>query len=284
MSFSLETVKELRERTGAGMMDCKKALEESGGDVEKALNYLRKRGLAIAAKKALRTASEGRVASAVSDDGRRFAIVEVGCETDFVARTDEFQDYLNKVATIVVSNAPKDIESLMSTHVDGATLSDLQTSLVAKIGENIYVKRFEVVSVGEGEKAAVYIHAGSKIGVVVLFKDPNSRLTDELTKEIAMHVAAMSPQFISREHVPEDYITKEKGIYLEQLSGEKKPPEILEKIINGKLSKHLSEVCLTEQIFVKDPEGKKTVKAVLQAADPDASVLRFIRFEVGEKL
>lgn len=263
-------------------MDCKKALQDSGGDIEKAVEYLRKRGIAVAAKKASRIAAEGIIADLSTDDGGFHALVEVNCETDFVAKTDDFQKYAASAAKLVLNEKPRDLDALMNLKLSGKRVLDFQNELVAKIGENIRIRRFETLARGAKEKIAKYIHPGSKIASLVLFSDPADRLSDQLAREVAMHVAAMNPQFIGKEDVPEDYISKEKEIFAEQMAGEKKPPEIMEKIIFGKLAKHLSEVCLEDQIFVKDPEGKNSIKKTLQKVDSGIKIKKFIRLQVGE--
>lgn len=282
MGISMETVKELREKTNAGMMDCKKALESSGGDIEGAVEYLRKKGLATAAKKASRIAAEGLIASAASRDGKVHALVEVNCETDFVVKTDDFQKYAASVAALTLEKQPKDVEALGKLPFEGRTVSDYQTGLVAKIGENIRARRLEIVRTGGNQKIAKYVHPGSRIVALVVFEDPASKLTDEAGREIAMHTAAMNPSYVSKEEIPQAVLEKEKAIFKEQMANEKKPPEILEKIIQGKLAKQLAEVCLEDQIFVKDPDGKMSVKNVLKKIDPGIKIRSFIRLQVGE--
>lgn len=282
MNISSDTVKELREKTGAGMMDCKRALEDAKGDINIAIDNLRKKGLAMAAKKSGRIAADGIIADAESNDGKQHVFVEVNCETDFVVKTEDFQRFAAEVADLVVKKQPADINQLMALELKGKFVKDIQTELVAKIGENINVRRFEVLKSNGSEIVAKYVHAGSKIGTFVVFDDPNSRLERQLAKEIAMHVAAMQPMYVSKNDVPESYVAKEKEICMEQMASEKKPPEILEKIIQGKLNKHLSEICLEDQIFVKDPEGKTSVKNILKKVDPGIRIKKFVRLQVGE--
>lgn len=282
MSFTLETVKELREKTHAGMMDCKKALQESKGDIDAAVEYLRKKGLATAAKKASRVAADGTIADTVSGDGKTYALVEVNCETDFVVKTEDFQKYSADLAKLVAENKPADVDALLALPYEGKTVGDVQTDLVAKIGENIRVRRFAILNRNGAEKIAKYMHMGSKIGALVLFDDPNGKLDEQLGKEIAMQVAAMNPMFVNKDSVPNEFIEKEKDIFKEQMANEKKPPEILDKIIMGKLNKYLSEVCLEDQVFVKDPDGKTSVKNTLKKVDPDIKIKTFVRLQVGE--
>lgn len=282
MAISLETVKELREKTNAGMMDCKKALEAAGGDIEEAISNLRKKGLATAAKKAGRIAAEGTITDAASSDGNTHALVEVNCETDFVVKTDDFREFSSGVVDLVINERPADLEKLFKLKLKGKSVKDYQTELVAKIGENINVRRFEVAGPSGKEKLFKYIHPGSKIGVLVLIDDPNGKLEEQLGKEIAMHVAAMNPTYVAKEDIPQDYIEKEKEICREQTADAKKPQEILEKIVIGKLNKHLSEICLEDQIFVKAEDGKTSVRNTLKKADPAIKIRRFIRLQVGE--
>lgn len=281
MTISAETVKELRERTGAGMMDCKRALSDSGGDMEKAIDSLRKAGLAKAAKKASRSASEGLVCLKIDNDV--ITMVEVNCETDFVCKTDDFQSFVKNVTNHVSATKPADMDALLASQMNGKKLNDLQTELVAKIGENLGIRRFAIKKAGAGIKVNNYVHAGSKIGVVALFEDPNNKLTDAAAKDVAMHVAAMNPQFVRRGDVPEDVIAREKEVFKGQMANEKKPPQVLEKIIEGKLNKYLSEICLEDQIFIRDAQGKQSVGNMLKALDPAIKIKEVVRFQVGEK-
>lgn len=282
MSFTLDDVKELREKTGAGMMDCKKALQESAGNVEAAFDYLRKKGLATAAKKATRAAAEGIITDKSNGDGSFHVLVDVNCETDFVVKTDDFKQYAAELTKLVFEKHPKNVDELLGLKLGGKIVKDYQTDLVAKIGENIQVRRFAAMKVEGSDKVAKYIHAGSKIGVLVKFADPNKKLPEQLAREVAMHVAAMSPVYVGKDDVSADYIEREKVIYREQMAGEKKPPEIIEKIILGKLNKNLGEICLEDQIFVKDLEGKESVKNVLKKVDSAIKVKEFVRLQVGE--
>lgn len=281
MNITAETVKELRDRTGAGMMDCKRALGETGGDLEKAIDCLRKQGLAKAAKRAGRSASEGLVGSLVVKNS--IVMTEVNCETDFVCKTDEFQKFAREITAHIANTNPKDMNALLDSTMHGKKVKDLQTELIAKIGENLGVRRFVVKDLnGKNIKHSQYIHPGSKIGVVVIFDDPDGKLTDEAGRNVAMHVAAMNPQFVRKSDVPEAVLAREKEIFLGQLVAEKKPPQVLEKIVAGKLAKYLSEICLEDQIFVRDPAGKQTVQQMLAGATPKVTIKEFIRYQVGE--
>lgn len=266
-------VKELRERTGAGMMDCKKALTAVEGDMDKAIDFLREKGLAAAAKKAGRIAAEGVVGSFVSADGKIGAIVEVNCETDFVAKTDGFNELVEKIAAHIVATKPADIEALLASELDGQTVEALVTASIAKIGEKISVRRFALYEAPEGV-VATYIHGGGKIGVVVELKGGNA----ELGKDVAMHVAAANPSYLERSQVPAAELEHEKEVLSEQAKNEGKPEKIIEKMVMGRINKYYKEVCLVDQEFVKDPD--QTVGKLVKAAG--AEVLAFSRFQLGE--
>ena len=266
-------VKELRERTGAGMMDCKKALTAVEGDMDKAIDFLREKGLAAAAKKAGRIAAEGVVGSFVSADGKIGAIVEVNCETDCVAKTDGFKELVKKIAAHIVATKPADVEALLASELDGQTVEALVTASVAKIGEKISVRRFALYEAPEGVVAA-YIHGGGKIGVVVELKGGNA----ELGKDVAMHVAAANPSYLERSQVPAAELEHEKEVLSEQAKNEGKPEKIIEKMVMGRINKYYKEVCLVDQEFVKDPD--QTVGKLVKAAG--AEVLAFSRFQLGE--
>lgn len=266
-------VKELRERTGAGMMDCKKALSAVEGDMDKAIDFLREKGLAAAAKKAGRIAAEGVVGSFISVDGKIGAVVEVNCETDFVAKTDNFKALVEKIAAHIVATKPADLEALMASELDGQTVEALVTASVAKIGEKISVRRFALYEAPEGVVAA-YIHGGGKIGVLVEFKGGNA----ELGKDVAMHIAAANPAYLDRTQVPAAELEHEKEVLSEQAKNEGKPEKIIEKMVLGRINKYYKEVCLIDQEFVKDPD--QSVGKLLKAND--AEVLAFTRFQLGE--
>jgi elongation factor Ts len=272
MAVTAALVKELRERTGLGMMECKKALVETDGDLELAIDNLRKSGQAKAAKKAGRTAADGGVVAKVSEDGKTAVIVEINSETDFVARDDNFKGFCDKVAQLVLDTKETDVEKLKDAAVDGSTLEEVRTALIQKIGENIQVRRAQIVESAEGVVGA-YIHGG-KIGVLVALQGGN----EELGKDVAMHVAASNPQVVNPEDVPEEVVAKEKEIFSAQAKESGKPDDIIEKMVTGRVSKFLKEVSLVEQPFVKDPDT--TVGKLVKAAG--AAVLGFIRYEVGE--
>jgi elongation factor Ts len=271
MAVTAAMVKELRERTGAGMMECKKALVETGGDMDGAIEFLRKSGLAQADKKASRVAAEGKIALAVSDDGHEAVMVEVNCETDFVAKDDSFMAFAEAVARNALAASPADVDALMQTPIDGATVEEARQALVSKIGENIQVRRF-VRSSSEGALGA-YVHGG-RIGVLVDLSGGD----EELARDLAMHVAAMNPEFVSADDVPADVMAREKDILIAQAEGSGKPPEIVEKMVEGRLRKHLSGITLLGQAFVKD--GDLTVEKLLKQSG--AHVNGFSRLAVGE--
>jgi elongation factor Ts len=264
-------VKELRERTGAGMMECKKALVETGGDMDGAIEFLRKSGLAQADKKASRVAAEGKIALAVADDGHEAVMLEVNCETDFVAKDDSFVAFAEAVAQNALAGNPADVDALMQTSIDGATVEEARQALVSKIGENIQVRRFVRVS-SDGSLGA-YVHGG-RIGVLVDLAGGDV----ELARDLAMHVAAMNPEFVSADDVPAEVMAREKDILIAQAEGSGKPADIVEKMVEGRLRKHLSGITLLGQAFVKD--GDLTVEKLLK--QNSASVKGFQRIAVGE--
>ena len=271
MAVTAAMVKDLRERTGAGMMECKKALVETGGDIEAAVEHLRKSGLAQADKKAGRTAAEGKIALAVSDDNRKAVMVEVNSETDFVAKDANFVSFADAVAGNALAQDGTDIDALMGSQINGGSVEEARQALVAKIGENIQVRR--MVNTSTDGVLGAYVHGG-KIGVLVDLEGGD----EALARDIAMHIAAMSPEFISVDDVPEDVIAKEKDILVAQAADSGKPQEIIEKMVTGRLRKHLSGITLHGQPFVKDSD--LTVEKLLSQAG--ASVSGFERLAVGE--
>jgi elongation factor Ts len=271
MSITADTVKQLRERTGAGMMECKKALVETGGDLDAAAELMRKQGLAKADKKATRIAAEGVIAVERSADGLVAAMVEVNCETDFVARGDDFRGFAKAVASRAVAARPQTLDALLQVKLDGTeTIEERRRSLVAKIGENIGVRRFALLATPQFLGA--YAH-GTRIGALVAVKGGDAQLAHDL----AMHVAASNPRYLSQREVPAEVIAKEREILSEQAQGEGKPPEIVAKMVEGRLRKSLGEITLLGQPFVKDPD--MTVEKLLKGAG--AQVVAFERFEVG---
>jgi elongation factor Ts len=273
MQITASMVKELRERTGAGMMECKKALTETGGDMEAAIDLMRKSGQAKADKKADRVAAEGQVMVALSDDAGRAAIVEVNCETDFVAKDENFERFADRVASLVLAKGPADVETLMALDAGDGTLEQARAALVAKIGENVQVRRFERLEAGDGSQFGFYRH-GNRIGVVVELGGGDA----DLAKDISMHIAASRPVCVDESQVPQDLLDKEREIFSAQAAESGKPSEIVEKMVTGRIKKYLAEITLVGQPFVKDPD--KTVGKLLDGAN--ATVRRFVRYEVGE--
>ncbi len=266
--MSAKLVKELRERTGLGLLECKKALAAADGDVDKAIEELRKSSGMKAAKKAGRTAADGVVVTRLSDDGSYGVVVEVNSETDFVARDENFLAFVGKVADKAFAEKQTDVAALMEGELESA-----REALVQKIGENIGVRRIELVNADAGVVGA-YVHGNSRIAVLVELKGGDQ----DLAKDVAMHVAAVNPQVVSPADMPEEVVAKEKEIYTAQAAESGKPPEIIEKMIGGRVKKFLAENSLVEQAFVKDPDV--TVGKLVSAAG--AEVASFIRFEVGE--
>lgn len=282
MAFTAKDVKELREMTGCGMMDCKKALTETDGDKDKAVEYLREKGLATAAKKAGRIASEGIVKAYI--DGNVGVLVEVNSETDFVAKNDEFQEFVTNVAKTVAEKNPADVEALKATAFEDTTIGELLTAKIAKIGENMNIRRFARI---ETTGAVVdYIHAAGKIGVLVEAEAENNDTTRECLRNVAMQVAALNPKYLSSDDIPDDYKEHEKEILIAQLKNDpknaSKPENIIEKMITGRLAKEFKEVCLLEQEYVKAENKESVAKYV--ASVGNIKIKQFVRFETGEGL
>ncbi|HIF18524.1 MAG TPA: elongation factor Ts [Cycloclasticus sp.] len=274
MSVTASMVKELRERTGSGMMECKKALVETGGDLEVAIENMRKSGMAKADKKAGRIAAEGIIAIATSGDASSTSIVEINSETDFVSKGDDFLDFTAAVANTVVNNDMADVDALNATEVTGESLTvdEKRRQLIAKVGENINVRRFQTIKT-DGSIVGTYMH-GIRIGVLVEMEGGDVALA----KDVAMHIAAIKPMCISEAEVPAEEIAKEKEIFKSQAAESGKPPEIVEKMIVGKIKKFLKGITLLGQPFVKD--GDVTVEQLLKSNN--AKIISFVRFEVGE--
>lgn len=273
MNITASMVKDLRTQTGAGMMDCKKALVEAEGDIAKAVDILREKGLSQAAKKASRVAAEGAVGSAVSEDGKTGTILEVNCETDFVGTNEDFRNLAVSIADQILAVNPADVEALLDSEIDGKKVRDLVTEAVAKIGENISVRRFVRYESAEG-KVYSYIHGGGKIGVLVEMIGAD----DELGKDIAMQVAAANPSYLDRTQVSQAEIDHEKEVLAVEARNEGKPENIIEKMVIGRINKYYKEVCLVDQEFIKD--GDLTISKLLKSKN--ASVVRFARYQLGE--
>lgn len=294
MAISASMVKELREMTGAGMMDCKKALTNTDGDMDKAVDYLRENGLAKAEKKAGRIAAEGIVKTNISADGKNAAIVEVNSETDFVAKNEKFQEFVDAVASQINASDAADVDAFLEeawAADTSKTVKEELASMIATIGENMNIRRFEKVS-SENGLVVDYIHAGGKIGVLIAAETDNTGAeVVECLKNVAMQVAAMNPKYLSSDDVSEEYKEKEKEVLLAQAKNDpanaNKPDNIIEKMIIGRLNKELKEVCLTEQVYVK-AENKETVakyvESVEKAAGCNLKLTKFVRFETGEGL
>ena len=268
-------VKELREKTGAGMMDCKKVLTETNGDEEKAIELLRERGIAKAAKKSDRIAAEGLVETYISEDGKVGSVVEVNAETDFVAKNEEFRNFVADVAKQVAQNNPADVEALLeqkSIAEPDKTVKEVLTNKIATIGENMSIRRFERFETNNLLES--YIHGDGKIAVLVEIENG----THELAKDICMQIAAARPEYLDRDAVPAERLAKEMEILKAQAMNEGKPEAIAEKIVQGRVGKFYSEICLVEQEFVKDPD----IKVGKLVADKGAKIVRFARFEKGE--
>jgi elongation factor Ts len=268
-AISASAVKDLREKTGVGMMEAKKALEEAGGDAEKAVDILRKKGLSAAAKKAARVASEGMIASA--QKGSVGVLIEVNSETDFVAKNEEFQKFARGLALLVAEKAPADVAALSQLTLDGENVEAKRNALVQKIGENISIRRFERFQTNDS--LAIYLH-GTKIGVIVEYAGGD----EQLGKDIAMHIAAANPSYLSRDTVAADAIARERAICEAQAKETGKPANVIGKIVDGKMEKFYGDNCLLEQIFIKDPDGKQKVKNILKTA----TVKRYTRLQLGE--
>jgi len=287
MAISAEQVKQLRDKTGAGMMDCKKALSEADGDFEKAIEILRKKGASVAAKRAERTANEGMVLTKISDDKQTGYMVEVNCETDFVARSDDFRNFADLVLNTVAANNPKTVEELLSMSSDGKFISGQLENLLGKICEKIAVSRFVIEKAVNGAMVD-YIHHGSKLGVLVRADNLGNGSQDEMhgiLKDVAMQVAAMKPFYVYREEVPETVKAKEIEIYKELAKKEGKPEKMLDKIAEGRLNKFYQENCLFEQAFIKD--NAKSVSDLFKEYNKkysaDARLALFHRYHLSDE-
>ena len=279
MAVTSEMVKQLRNKTGAGMMDCKKALEEANGNMEAAIENLRKKGAATAAKRADKAANEGTIAAKLSDDGKRGIMVEINCETDFVARGEDFTSFAQSVAQIVFDKSPKSVDELLTlSHPNAKTVAVALSDLIGKVGEKIEIRRIFDLNT-DGGFLQQYVHMGAKIGVIVELGAELNPVNKTLARDIAMQVAAMSPIVVSRDKVDKELITKELEIYRTQAKNEGKPEQIAEKIANGRLEKYYQDVVLLEQSFIKDAG-----KAVKDLLSPNVTVKQFKRFQLGESM
>ncbi|MCH8646104.1 translation elongation factor Ts [Staphylococcus lugdunensis] len=274
MAISAKLVKQLRERTGAGMMDCKKALTETDGDIDKAIDYLREKGIAKAAKKADRIAAEGLVHVEVK--GNEAAIVEINSETDFVARNEGFQELVKEIANQILDTKPESVDALMETKLpNGQSVDEKMKEAISTIGEKLTIRRFAVKSKSDNDAFGAYLHMGGRIGVLSVVEGSTD---EEAAKDVAMHIAAINPKYVSSEQVSEDEINHEREVLKQQALNEGKPANIVEKMVEGRLRKYLQEICAVDQNFVKDPD--QTVEAFLKSKG--GKLVDFVRYEVGE--
>lgn len=271
--FSASDVKDLRERTGAGMMDCKKALQESNGDMDKAIDWLRENGMAKAAKKEGRIAAEGITKMLI--DGNKAVILEVNSETDFVAKNEKFTKFVDELADVLMNNDVTDMDSALALSTPSGTISDMVASAIAQIGEKISFRRFKKVVKTDSQVFGAYSHMGGRIGSLVVLEGAN----EEVAKEVAMHLAAMNPLYLNSSEVPADVLEREKDVMREQLLNEGKPADRIDNILVGKVNKFYSEICLEDQIFIK-AENKETVKQYVEANG--GKIVSMVRYEVGE--
>jgi elongation factor Ts len=289
MEITASAVKELREKTGVGMMECKKALQEAGGDPAEAEKILRKSGIASAAKKAARAAGEGSVAAEISADGSRGVLVEVNCETDFAARNDDFRALVREVAGQVLKTRPASVEALLAQPAASApdrTVAQLVHERVSRIGENIVVRRFAEIEAAAPGTVASYIHTGGKIGVLVELSGGSGDEVSRLARDVAMHVAASSPRFVRRDEVTQKDLDLEREIARDQALKSGKPEAVVDKIVQGKMEKYYAENTLVEQPFVKDPERSvsQVVAETGKKVGADLQVRRFVKYVLGESL
>jgi elongation factor Ts len=280
MQISSEMIKTLRDRTGAGMMDCKNALVASDGNIESAVEHLRKKGAAVAQKRADRSAKEGMIVTRVSPDGTRGVILEVNSETDFVGRSEDFVRFAGQIAETLEAKQPASMAALhAATTADGKTVEQVLNDVLAKVGEKVNIRRFTSV-VSQGGRVSAYTHLGNKIGVLVDLAGADEH--EAAGRNVAMQIAAMNPLVISRDQIQKAVIDRELEIYRTQATNEGKPSQVVDRIANGKLEKFFQEVCLLEQTFIKDPG--KTVREYLQAAGEGLMVKSFTRYHLGEEI
>lgn len=272
--MNAKLIKELRDISGAGMMDCKKALEENDNDIKKATEWLREKGIAKAAKKAGRIAAEGL--STVITEGNKAVILEINCETDFVAKNEKFQNFVNEVARTILNSNAKTNEEALSLPCEDGTLNDAVTNMTATIGEKISFRRFALLEKSDDQNFGAYIHMGGKISVLTLLDGAN----EEVAKDVSMHAAAMRPEYVKKEQVPEEQVEHEKKILTEQAIAEGKPANIAEKMVMGRINKFYKEICLEEQEFVKD----NSVSVAKYVSNNGGQIVDVIRYEVGEGL
>ncbi len=286
MTITADQVKHLRDKTGAGMMDCKRALEKSGGELQKAIDYLREQGITKATQKASRVAKEGMILSAIREESKLGVLVELNCETDFVARTEDFRGLARETAAWILENKPDDISQVAES------MKDRTNQVIAKLGENINPKRFALFNLDQKSQGLIfsYIHPGDKLGVLLQLKCQKEASTGDegfrqLAKDISMQIAATNPLVVAREHLKPEIIEKEKDIYRTQAKNEGKPEKIIERIVQGKLEKYFQEVCLLEQPFVKDQDRsvRQRIEEAQGKLDEEIQVGKFVRFRLGDE-
>ncbi len=274
MAVTAQMVKELREKTGAGMMDCKKALTETDGDMEKAIDYLREKGIAKAAKKGDRIAAEGL--TSIEVQGNEAVILEVNSETDFVAKNEGFQTLVKELAAHLLAKKPANVEEALEQKMDnGASVSEHVNAAIAKIGEKLSLRRFEVVTKEDGDVFGAYLHMGGRIGVLTVLGGTSD---SDVAKDVAMHVAAVNPKYVTRDQVSAEEVEREREVLTQQALNEGKPENIVAKMVEGRLGKFFEDICLLDQSFVKDPDQK--VRKFVESKS--ATVKSFVRYEVGE--
>lgn len=269
----IQKIKELRDRTGAGMMDCKKAINETNGDIDKAIKWLREKGISKAAKKAGNVSAEGATSAAAK--GNNAIIVEVNAQTDFVAKNDQFQNLVKEITTLLLNELPKDLDAALKLKTKDGTLQDTITQATATIGENIVLRRFEVVTKTDKDSFGAYVHGGGKISAVIILEGSTKA---DAAKDIAMHAAAMAPQYLNRTQVSQDYIKNETELLKKEAAKTGKPDNVIEGMVKGRLNKQLAEICLDDQPFVKEP--KSTVAAFAKANG--GTISKMVRYSLGE--
>jgi elongation factor Ts len=276
MAITAQMVKELREKTGAGMMDCKKALTEMDGDMEKAIDFLREKGIAKAAKKADRIAAEGT--TFITSEGNEAIILEVNAETDFVAKNENFQGLVKELAEHLLKNKPATVEAALEQNMEnGSTVNEYINSAIAKIGEKITLRRFEIRTKTDNDAFGEYLHMGGRIGVLSVVEGTTNA---DVAKDVAMHAAALNPKYVSRDQVSEEEVEHEREVLTQQALNEGKPEKIVAKMVEGRLGKFFEDICILDQAFVKNPDQK--VRQYLEASG--ATLTDFVRYEVGEGL
>jgi elongation factor Ts len=273
MAITAQMVKELREKTGAGMMDCKKALTETNGDMEKAIDFLREKGIASAAKKGDRIAAEGL--TYVVTEGNDAVILEVNSETDFVAKNDAFQSLVKELAAHLLANRPATVEEASAQTINGVTVADYINAAIAKIGEKLTLRRFTVVSKTDNDAFGAYLHMGGRISVLTVLEGTTDA---DAAKDVSMHIAALRPKYVTRDQVSQEEVEREREVLTQQALNEGKPENIVAKMVEGRLGKYFEDVCLLDQTFVKNPDQK--VRQFVESKG--ATVREFVRYEVGE--